>query len=154
MALAYRFDKMTILNALLYGFIFFDSFAGIGSLYMLITFVILPKVRFNKNINLNPEGLTFIADVHMFDRKKYAGTFSNFNLTATLDDAINKITGTLPKNDLDSLINQSVQNAVNKQIANVIEGGLDNQLMTKLLSDRINSAMNDYFKRTEKEKEK
>ena len=138
---------MTFLESALYGFILFDSFAGIGSLYMLLTYVILPKIRFKKNLTLKEDGMTIIADVHLFDRKQYQGTYTNLNLTSVLDDTINRITGTLPKHDLESVINQSVENAVNRQIATIIEKSMDKDLMNNLLVERINKAINDYFKK-------
>ena len=138
---------MSLIDNVLYFIVVFDTLVGVSSLYLFWIYVLRPKIKFAKNIpTLNDTGLQFVGDIHMFDGKTYSGTMQNLNISRVVDTFIDKITGALPKHDINALIKFSVEDAINKDIKEIITVALDKDVLRKALGEKINATLNEIMK--------
>jgi len=129
---------LTLIEEALFFIIGYEVIVGTGSLYMLWIYMIKPRMKF-KNMPINKVGTTVIADIHLFQDGIYAGTYNNFNATKFIDDTIAKITGVIPKGDVNSIIETVVKRHVADQTEKIIVASLDVNKVRDLLTERIDA---------------
>ena len=81
----------------------------------------------------------FYITIDHFDLGVKTGTLTNLSIDALID----KLTGALPKHDLNSMVKVGVERAIYENINEIIEKHLDGDTLQKFLAEKIDSAFKD-----------
>lgn len=136
---------------LLYIVVPWIGFEAFVAVWMFYDFKIKPWLkRRGRQLDLKEEGLNVVTDVHLYNGKTYAGSYDNLNITKLFDDFANKITGVLPKRDLESRLKDAIEVIVDKEIVEIVEDELDEDALRKHVRERLDSGLKDYFTKPEK----
>lgn len=141
---------MVALDLVLSAIATFEMLAMTTSMYMFYIYVIKPRWK-HKNIRdqILPKGITVITDMHIYQDGTYSGTWTNFNMTRFVDDVVAKITGALPKRDVDGLIKQQVDNMVYERVEGILANNADNPLLNKYIGEKMNKYLNEMLNKKE-----
>ncbi len=124
----------------------FETIAMLTSLYMFYNYVIKPRKTAKTGIKISPTGLTFIADMKVYSDGVYSGTYTNMNLSKLGDDFLNKITGYIPKGDINSIIKHSVNKYIQEETEAIVNNALDRTEISKLLAQKVDAALQEALK--------
>lgn len=119
----------------------FDSFAGFTAFYTFYMFVLRPYVKFRKTKRYGD-----YIDYHRFSRDG-KGTYQGSITSQSVDDLASwfkeQILGVIPKRDINTLVKNTVDNALQETVVEVIKSSMDTELIKKDLAQKVNSYLND-----------